>query len=268
MELFRQYMVVGGMPQAVAAFAESAQLTEVEFAKRLILDLYYEDIGKFAGRLKEKVRAIWRAIPEELSMQNKRFSPAAVGGASRMRDLDAPLEWLREAMTVNVATNVTEPNVGLKWTEERACMKCYMADTGLLATLAFSENDAASLDILWKVLTDKLEMNKGMLMENVVAQMLRAAGQELHFHRSPSKAPLSERMEIDFLLTKRNVTSRHNVIPVEVKSANDYTTTSLERFRAKYASFAADAVVLHPGNLKRERGIAFLPLYMAPFLAE
>ena len=79
MELFRQYMVVGGMPQAVAAFAASGQLADVEFAKKLILDLYYEDIGKFAGRLKDKVRAIWRAIPSELSLHDKRFSPSIIG---------------------------------------------------------------------------------------------------------------------------------------------------------------------------------------------
>ncbi len=75
-------------------------------------------------------------------------------------------------------------------------------------------------------------------------------------------------MEIDFLLTKPNVTSRHNVIPVEVKSANDYTTASLERFKAKYASFASDGIVLHPGNVKKAGGITYLPLYMAPFLTE
>ena len=268
MELFRQYMVVGGMPQAVAAFAASGQLAEVEFVKKLILDLYYEDIGKFAGRLKDKVRAIWRAIPSELSLHDKRFSPSIIGKNNRMRELDAPFEWLREAMTVNMATNVTEPNVGFKWTEERVGMKCYMADTGLLASLAFSENANTSLDVLWKVLTGKVELNKGMLMENVVAQLLRTAGQELHFHRTSIKLPVEERMEIDFLLTKPKMTIRHNVIPIEVKSVNDYTTLSLERFKKKYASFASDGFVLHPGNVKQANGITYLPLYMTSLLTE
>lgn len=266
MELFRQYMVVGGMPQAVAAFTATSQLVDVERVKKLILDLYYEDIGKFAGRLKDKVRAIWRAIPGELSLHNKRFSPNAIGNNSRMRELDAPFEWLREAMTVNLSTNVTDPNVGFKWTEERTGLKCYMADTGLLASLAFSENANNSLEVLWKILTGKIELNKGMLMENVVAQMLRAAGQELHFHKTPSNTPADTTMEIDFLLTKPVVTSRHNVIPIEVKSAKDYTTFSLERFKSKYASIAADGYVLHPGDLKQAKGITYLPLYMTPLL--
>ena len=268
MELFRQYMVVGGMPQAVAAFATTGQLAEVELAKKLILDLYYEDIGKFAGRLKDKVRAIWHAIPGELSLHDKRFSPQSVGRDKRMRDLDAPFEWLSEAMTVNLSTNITDPNVGLKWTEEHVGMKCYMADTGLLASLAFLENDNASIDILWKLLTGKIALNKGMLMENVVAQMLRAAGQKLHFHKTPTNVSADDRMEIDFLLTKSDITSRHNVIPIEVKSANDYTIVSLERFREKYASIASTGYVLHPGNIKQVNGIIYLPLYMTPFLTE
>ena len=143
-----------------------------------------------------------------------------------------------------------------------------MADTGLLATLAFSENANNSMEVLWKVLTGKIEVNKGMLMENIVAQMLRAAGQELHFHKTPVNAHIDDRMEIDFLLTKTPVASRHNVMPIEVKSAKDYTTFSLERFKSKYASIASDGYVLHPGDVKLVNGITYLPLYMTPFLAE
>ena len=265
-ELFRQYMIVGGMPQAVEAFAATRGLQEVELAKKLILDLYYEDIGKFAGRLKDKVRAIWRAIPGELSLHDKGFSPGSVGQNVRMRELDAPFEWLREAMTVNLSTNVTDPNVGFKWTEERTGLKCYMADTGLLASLAFSENQEAILEILWKILIGKLEVNQGMLVENVVGQMFRAAGQELHFHKSPPGTPASARMEIDFLLTKSMVGRRHNVIPIEVKSSHDYTTVSLERFLNKYENFTDTAYVLHPGNFKQAGKILYLPLYMTPLL--
>ncbi|MBQ7252576.1 MAG: ATP-binding protein [Kiritimatiellae bacterium] len=268
MELFRQYLVVGGMPQAVAAFAEEKRLEEAEFAKKLILDLYSEDIGKFAGRLKEKVRAIWRAIPGELGLHDKRFSPGAAGRNVRMRELEAPFEWLREAMIVNLATNTTDPNVGFKWTEDRSDVKCYMADTGLLASMAFSDGGRSGPEVLWRILTGKIELNKGMLMENAVAQMLRAAGRELHFHKTPVRGPPDERMEIDFLLAKSGISRRHNVIPVEVKSAKDYTTVSLDRFRKKYPGYAATPVVLHPGDMKRADGIVYLPLYMAPLLAE
>ena len=268
MELFRQYIVVGGMPQAVAAFAAERRLEEAEFSKKLILDLYRNDIGKFAGRLKDKVGAIWRAIPGELSLRDKRFSPGAAGRDTRMRELVAPFEWLSESMTVNLATNTTDPNIGFRWTEDRSDLKCYMADTGLLASFAFEDNPRSKLDVLRRVLTGKIEINKGMLMENAVAQMLRAAGQELHFHKSPSGVPADERMEIDFLLAKSKVSRRHNVVPIEVKSSKDYTTISLERFCAKYRDYAATPVILHPGDLKNDNGIATSPLYMTSLVPE
>ena len=268
MELFRQYLVVGGMPQAVEAFAAAKRLEEAEFAKKLVLDLYYEDIGKFAGRLKDKVRAIWRAIPAELSLRDKRFSPGAAGRNVRMRELDAPFEWLRESMTVNLATNATDPNIGFRWTEDRSDVKCYMADTGLLASAAFSDGGNSGPEILWRILTGTIELNKGMLMENAVAQMLRAAGRDLHFHKTPTTVPAKDRMEIDFLLAKAGISRRHNVIPIEVKSAKDYTTVSLDRFRKKHPGYVATPVVLHPGDVKRANGVVRLPLYMTPFLPE
>ncbi len=268
MELFRQYIVVGGMPQAVAAFVKEKRLEGVELSKKLILDLYRDDIGKFAGRLKEKVHAIWRAIPGELSLRDKRFSPGATGANARMRDLSTAFEWLGESMTVNLATNTTDPNLGFKWTEDRSDLKCYMADTGLLASFAFADNPQAGMGVMRRILTGKIEINKGMLMENVVAQMLRAAGQNLYFHKSPCRAPSNERMEIDFLLSKPEISRRRNVIPLEVKSANDYTTASLERFRSKFRDYAAVPVILHPGDVKFANGIVSLPLYMASLVSE
>lgn len=266
MECFRQYVVVGGMPQAVVAFARERKLDEVEFAKKLILDLYYEDVGKYAGRLKNKVRAIWRAIPGELGRQDKRFSPGAVAHGVRMRDLDAPFEWLASAMTVNLAYNVTDPNVGFSLTSDREGMKCYLADTGLLVSLCFADNPETMKDALWKVLTGKLEINRGMLMENVVAQMFRAGGRELYFHKTNDREDGSNRIEIEFLLSKPQLTARHNVVPVEVKSSKDYTTSSLERYKAKFPGYCAERIVLHPGNADFTGDIIYLPLYMAQLL--
>ncbi len=226
MELFRQYLAVGGMPQAVAAFAAERRLEEAEFAKKLILDLYVDDIGKFAGRLKDKVRAIWRAIPGELSLHDKRFSPGAAGKDVRMRELATPFEWLAESMTVNLASNTTDPNVGFKRTEDRSDIKCYMGDSGLLASFAFSDNPEAGLGVVRRILTGKIELNRGMLVENAVAQMLRASGQDLHFHKTPNSVPCQNRMEIDFLLAKAKISRHRNVIPIEVKAP---TTTRRSR---------------------------------------
>ena len=268
MELFRQYLVVGGMPQAVEAFADGRDIKAAESAKRLVLDLYRDDIGKFAGRLKHKVRAIWDSIPGALSAKEKRFRPGLVKEGVKMRELDSPFEWLAESMTVNISSNVTDPSAGLKLSEGRTSIKCYMGDTGLLVSHAFSENSNATYDMQWKILTGKLEVNKGMLVENVVAQMLKAAGQSLFYHYNSDQSNASNRMEVDFLLAKSKVSARHNIHPVEVKSAGDYSTISLERFMKKFWQQAATPIILHTGDADFGEGALTLPLYMAMLIPE
>ena len=113
---------------------------------------------------------------------------------------------------------------------------------------------------------DKLELNKGMLVENVVAQMLRSANHKLHFFSSYSKTDANERMEIDFLVPKAIISNRHNIHPIEVKSTTRYTLTSLGRFAQKYASAVAEPIVLHTADVKVENGVIYLPLYMAGLL--
>lgn len=184
-----------------------------------------------------------------------------------MRDYDAAFEWLKESMTVNLAYNVSDPNVGFKMSEERMTLKCYMGDTGLLVSHAFSENELAAEGIHRRLLVGKIEVNRGMLVENVVAQMLRASGLELFFHSNSSRDNAMDRMEVDFLMTKSKVSRRKNVVPIEVKSGRDYTTVSLEKFCRKFASYADSPVVVHPFDIKMEKGILHIPLYMVGLLA-
>ena len=268
MEAFRQYLVVGGMPQSVAAFANGRDIAGSEAAKRMILRLYGDDIGKFAGRLKDKVRQIWKSMPAALGRSVKHFNSGLIGEKVRMRELLAPFNWLEESMTVNLARNVTDPNVGFAMTADNGTVKCYMADTGLLVSLAFDDSSLGADGIAWKILTGKIEVNKGMLIENVVAQMMRASGRSLYFHCNADRANAENRMEVDFLLTKGAVASRRNVIAVEVKSGNSYTTVSLDRFRRKFANYVAQSVVIHPGDVAVSGDVVYLPLYMAGLVAE
>jgi predicted AAA+ superfamily ATPase len=141
-----------------------------------------------------------------------------------------------------------------------------MADTGLLISHSFDENGIVSEDIYRKLMLDKLEFNEGMLMENVVAQMLVAAGHNLYFFSSYSKDDASQNMEIDFLISKAITTSRHNVTAIEVKSGKNYTTTSLDKMGKKYGNMIHKRIVLHTADLKMEDGILYLPLYMTALL--
>ena len=141
-----------------------------------------------------------------------------------------------------------------------------MGDTGLLVSMAFDEKGKNTTDIYRKIILGKLEINEGMIMENAVAQMLRAAGHKLYFYSRKDNLDSRNTMEIDFLLAKITVSNRHNIIPVEVKSGQRYSYTSLEKLRTKYEKYLSTPVLLHDKDVKEERGILFLPLYMAGLL--
>jgi predicted AAA+ superfamily ATPase len=169
-------------------------------------------------------------------------------------------------MIVNICYNSTAPDVGLKLNMDRMTLKCYMADTGLLISHAFDENTIVSEDIYKKILFDKLEVNLGMITENVVSQMLVSSGHKLYFYSNTSRNDASDRMEIDFLIAKGRAYSRHNIIPIEVKSGKNYTLSSIQKLRKKYAEQTENAVVIHTGDLKDAGEILYIPLYMTMLL--
>lgn len=266
MDYFRQYMIVGGMPQAVARYVETRDFDSIDRVKRAILELYRADIVKHAAGYEIKVEQIFDNIPAQLQKHDKKFKLSSLKKEARFRDYDDALFWLSDAMIANICYNSTAPSIGLKLNMDRLTLKCYMADTGLLISHAFDENGIVSEEIYKKLLFDKLECNKGMIVENLVAQMLTAAGYKLYFYSNPSRDEVSERMEIDFLIAKSKISSRHNISPIEVKSGKNYTLTSLKKFRNKYAEQTDTPYVLHTGDLKEEDGITYLPLYMTPLL--
>lgn len=266
MDYFRQYMIVGGMPQAVERYVETKDFERVDRVKRDILELYRADIVKHAQGYEMKVEQIFDDIPAQLQKHDKKFKLSSLKKEARFRDYEDAIFWLSDAMIVNVCYNSTAPNIGLKLNMDRVTMKCYMADTGLLISHAFDENGIVSEEIYKKLLFDKLEVNKGMIMENIVAQMLVASGHKLYFYNNPSRDDASLRMEIDFLIAKSKITSKHNISPIEVKSGGKYTLTSLKKCREKYIEQLDTLYVLHKNDLKVEEGIVYLPLYMTPLL--
>lgn len=266
MDYFRQYLIVGGMPQAVQEYAESKDFDRVDRIKRDILTLYRADIVKHATGYEMKVESIFDEIPAQLQKHEKRFKLSSLKKEARFREYEDALFWLDDAMIANICYNSTEPNIGLKLNMDRMTLKCYMGDTGLLISHAFDENGLVSEEIYKKLLFDKLEVNKGMIIENIVAQMLAAGGHKLYFYSNPSRNDKDARMEIDFLIAKSKISSRHNISPIEVKSGKNYTLTSLRKFMERYAEQAGTAYVLHTGDLKEGDGITYLPLYMTPLL--
>lgn len=266
MDCFRQYLIVGGMPQAVLKYMETKDFERVDETKRDILALYRNDIRKYADNQETKVAAIFEEIPGQLQKHEKKFVLSALKSEARMRDYSQAFFWLDDARIINCCYNSTEPSIGLKLNEERTTLKCYMGDTGLLISHAFDERGIVGADLYRKLMFDKLEVNEGMLVENIVAQMLRAAGHKLYFFSNSSRTSAEDRMEIDFLISKPVITSRHNISPIEVKSGQRYTLNSLKKCIAKYGHCLSTPYVLHDKDLKVENGIVYLPLYMTPLL--
>lgn len=266
MDYFRQYLIVGGMPQAVEEYVGSRDFARVDRIKRDILTLYRADIVKHARGYEMKVEQIFDDIPAQLQKHDKKFRLSPLKKEARFRDYEDALFWLSDAMIVNICYNSTAPNVGLRLNMDRMTLKCYMADTGLLISHAFDESGIVSEEIYRKLLFDKLEVNQGMIVENIVAQMLAAGGHKLYFYANSSREDALSRMEIDFLIAKSKISSRHNISPIEVKSGKNYTLSSLRKFREKYGEQLHTPYVLHAGDLKEEDGFVYLPLYMTPLL--
>ena len=174
--------------------------------------------------------------------------------------------WLSDSMISNECFLCSDPNVGLSVNEARTYVKCYLGDTGLLVSHAFDENELLESEVYKQILADKLSLNEGMLYENVIAQMLTANGHKLYFYSNSSREDAASRMEIDFLIAKSKISSRHNISPIEVKSGKNYTLSSLKKFMEKYKEQLDIAYVLHTGDLKADQGIIYLPLYMTPLL--
>lgn len=268
MDLFRQYLIVGGMPQAVDEYFNKSDrdFAAVDREKRRILSLYREDIRKHSGGYAIKAESVFDEIPSQLKNQNRHFKLSSIEKGASFNDYHDAVFWLTDSMIINPCFNTTEPNIGLNLNRERTLMKCYLSDTGLLISHIFDEKKIMSEEIYKKILFDKLEVNLGMVMENVVAQMLTSAGHKLYFYANSSRDDASSRMEIDFLTAKSRISSRHNISPLEVKSGKNYTLSSLNKFRKKYSEVLHTPYVIHAQDYREDNGIVYLPVYMTHLL--
>lgn len=266
MDYFKEYLITGGMPQAVEIYAKTRDFEKVDKIKRNILNLYHEDIRKHAEDLNLKVEQIFDTIPSQLQKHEKKFNISALDENARYRNYEGAFYWLSDAYLINMAYNTTEPNIGLGQRIDTNALKCYMGDTGLLLSMTFNEKNIINEEIYKKILFDKLSFNEGMIIENVVAQMLVASDKKLYFFSRNERENSSETMEIDFLISKDQITSKHNIIPIEVKSGERYTFSSLNKLMKRYSDYLGQAIIIHAKDLREENGILYIPLYMTPLL--
>ncbi len=262
MRKFREYMCVGGMPQAVVKYADTKDFEKVDFVKKEILELYRNDIKNQEEENSTYIGNILDNIPSELSKHERSsaFKLSHIDKNARYREYSKPLTWLTEAMIVNVARNVTDPSPALTLNMDDERFKCYLLDTGLLLNLSFSDGSYMDNEFYRAILTDKLHINEGMFVENVVSQCLRSNGHRILFYIEYNKAGKPV-MEIDFLIRKDR-----KVIPIEAKSGKTFAIKSLQAFKTKFTNRVGMQYVLYDGDIKRDGEILYLPYYVASIL--
>ena len=266
MDYYKQYLILGGMPQVIEKYIETRDFSEADKIKRNILALYRDDIRKHSEDLNLKVERIFDTIPSQLQKHEKKFNLSAMDENARYRNYEGAFYWLNDAGLINIAYNTTEPNIGLGQRIDDNSLKCYFFDTGLLLALVFNEREIVKEEIYKKILFDKLTFNEGMIIENMVAQSLTSIGRKLYFFSKNNYEDSSETMEIDFLISKDTITSKHNIIPIEVKSGDRYTYTSLNKLKDKYKDYIDKPIIIHTKDLKIENDILYLPIYMTILL--
>lgn len=266
MLLFKQYMLVGGMPKPVLLFADNHKdFSAADKEKRDILKLYREDIMKINAQYRSKVLAIFDQIPGLLSQHEKRVIFKKIQEGSYAEQYEETFFWLADSMISNECFLCNDPNIGLSINEVRTYVKCYMGDTGLLVSHAFDENELLEDEVYKQILSGRLSMNEGMLYENVIAQMLTANGHKLYFYTHYNDEKHRNDIEIDFLLSN-NSKLKYKIYPVEVKTGAKYTTTSLTKFKEKFRNRIGECYIIHPRNLIVKDGIVCIPPYMAMLL--
>ncbi len=255
---FRLYMLVGGMPQAVAAYLETNNLERVDSVKRAIITLYEDDFNKIdpTGRASK----MFHQIPAQLSGNANRYLAWSATDGSRSSELTEIVSEIKESMVVNMAYHANDPGAGMALHQSPNKYKMFAGDTGLFVTLAFWDKKFTENTIYNKLLSDKLSADIGYVYENVVAQMLKASGHELYYYTFPTDSG-KHNYEVDFLIADGD-----KVSPIEVKSSGYKTHASLDAFCEKFSSRIRNKYLVYTKDLRKEKDVLYLPSYMAMFL--
>lgn len=255
---FRLYMLVGGMPQAVAAYLETNNLEKVDSVKRSIITLYEDDFNKIDPT--GNASKMFRQIPAQLTNNANRYLAWSATDGTRNSVLAEIISEIKESMVVNMAYHANDPSAGMALHQDPNKYKMFTGDTGLFVTLAFWDRKFTDNTIYHKLLSDKLSTDLGYVYENVVAQMLKAAGHELYYYTFPTESG-KHNYEVDFLIADGD-----KVSPVEVKSSGYKAHTSLDAFCMKFSSRIRNKYLVYTKDLRKDGDVLYLPVYMTMFL--
>lgn len=264
MKKFRIYMAIGGMPAVVDAYVNGKTFEQIDYVKRGIIELYETDLRKYDDESREKASVVFKTIPEQLENKNSHFKLSLVDKSARYKNYVDAISFLSESMIGNECINVTKPEISLELFSDRSNFKLYMGDTGLLVTQIMNSSENTDENLYKELIFGKLGINQGMIIENVVAQMLKATGHELYFHEfmyKPNESEKEKKYEIDFITVKKK-----KICPIEVKSSNYKSHKSFDYLVKKYQLKMEDRYIVYTKDLKKENGITYIPVYMVPFI--
>ena len=258
MRIFRLYMLIGGMPQAIETYLEKKNLCSVDETKRAIVDLYEEDFTKIDGT--GLAGDIYDSIPASLTGNNSRYVYSSAKKGTRSEQIYRLIPDMLSSYTVNIAYHSNNPGVGMALEKDTERFKLFTSDIGLFITLSYKDKDFTENLIYDKLLSDKLDANLGYVYENAVAQILVAKGNNLFYYTMKSETS-NHLHKLDFLLS-----SGTKICPLEVKSSNYKTHKSFDDFCSKFSSRIGEKYIVHTKDYKRENGVTYIPIYMRPFL--
>ena len=257
---FRIYMAVGGMPQAVEAYVEGRNFTEIDEVKREIIDLYKDDFFKIDDT--GLIGRMYDSVPTQLATDKRSYVISAATGKKKIdKDLER-LHDLLDSKTVLSCHNVLNPSVALPQTRDDDTFKLYLADTGLFTTMIFRSSGKTDENIYTKLLSDSLPADLGYLYENAVAQIIAGSDIDLYYH-TWEKENSSHYYEVDFLLA-----SKTKIVSIEVKSSGIGKHESITEFQKKYSKHVSKEILLSQKDIGNSEMLKLYPIYMLPFLIE
>lgn len=254
----RIYMAVGGMPQAVEAYTEGNNFSDIDVIKRQILSLYEEDFKKIdpSGR----ISAMYHSIPAQLSKDSKKYRISTAIEKKPSAKTSELLYDLIDSKTVLPCFNSTNPRASLADTKDFDSYKLYLSDTGLFVTLMFIDRPATENSVYAKLLSDKLPANLGFLYENLAAQMITASGRELYYH-TWEKQDSTHYYEIDFLTSDES-----KINAFEIKSSRTDSHDSIDEFAKLFSKNIKNTYLLSQKDVDNEGQLLLKPFYLLPFL--
>ena len=254
----RIYMAVGGMPQAVEAYVNKKNFSEIDMIKRQIISLYEDDFKKIddSGR----ISALYHSIPAQLAKDTRKYRITTAIGKKNNTKAEELLYELIDSKTVLPCYNSTDPRGSLTNTKDFSSYKLYLSDTGLFVTLLFIDRPVTENDIYAKLLSDKLPANLGYLYENLVAQMIASSGRELFYH-TWEKNKSTHYYEVDFLVSEGS-----KINAFEIKSSGTGKHESITEFSKKFSQNINKIYLISQKDVGKEENLLLKPFYFTPFL--